>query len=258
MLREKYGTAQKEKGAEWTDLDNFFRRIPWSSSVFISTNWDTVVEEKLEEVQKVGSFNYGCGAIAANLHPDGIKRQALTEPSANVIKLHGSINWLYCDACRKVFWFPAKQSNKVAGQLLREKDWKIIEGRPRDPMAPYLCFVCGADALGTRLATFSFEKAFDFPMFQRSWFAAERSLRRAKTWVFIGYSLPAADFEFKFLLKRIQLSRRNRPDFVLISKGKSADKTFDRYQHFFGRGFRKENFFEEGIAEKAISYILAL
>ncbi len=238
-------------------MDNFFKRIPWSRSVFISTNWDTVVEEKLEEIQRVLSFDYGCGAIAANLHPDGLKRQEFGSRRARIVKLHGSINWLYCDACRKVFWFPAKQSNKVAGQLLRERDWEIIEGQPRERINPYFCIVCGADALGTRLATFSFEKALEFSMFQKSWFAAERLLRQAKTWVFIGYSLPAADFEFKFLLKRIQLSRKKQPNFVLISKGKYASNTFDHYQHFFGLGFRrKDNFFEHGITDKAIAYIL--
>ena len=35
-------------------------------------------------------------------------------------------------------------------------------------------------------------------MFQKSWFSAERLLRNAKNWIFIGYSLPAADFEFTF------------------------------------------------------------
>jgi hypothetical protein len=44
-------------------------------------------------------------------------------------------------------------------------------------------------------------------MFERSWLSAERLLRQAKKWVFIGYSLPAADYEFKHLLKRVQLSR---------------------------------------------------
>ena len=61
----------------------------------------------------------------------------------------------------------------------------------------------------------------------------------------------------KFLLKRIQLSRKKQPNFVLISKGKYASNTFDHYQHFFGLGFRrKDNFFEHGITDKAIAYIL--
>jgi NAD-dependent SIR2 family protein deacetylase len=258
MLREKYTAAQKTKEPEWTDLDRFFKQMPWSSSAFISTNWDTVIEEKLEEVQDVSSFEYGCGAVAATLHPEGLKRRPCDENSARVVKLHGSVNWLYCDSCRGTFSFPAKESNKVAGQLLRERDWAIITGQRTTWTAPYLCIRCGADALGTRLATFSFEKALDFPMFQKSWFAAECLLRRARTWVFIGYSLPAADFEFKFLLKRIQLSRKQKPDFVLISKGEYADDTFDHYQHFFGRGFRREeNFFADGITEVAIAHILS-
>ena len=36
-------------------------------------------------------------------------------------------------------------------------------------------------------------------MFQKSWFSAEKLLLAAENWIFISYSLPAADFEFKYL-----------------------------------------------------------
>jgi NAD-dependent SIR2 family protein deacetylase len=258
MLREKYGAAQREQSQEWKELDMFFRRIPWGESAFISTNWDTVVEEKLLETRCIENFHYGCGALPSALHPEGLRRQDLGGEHAKIVKLHGSINWLYCDSCRRTFWFPAIQSNKVAGQLLGEKDWNIIESGRVVSIDPYLCTECESKALGTRLATFSFAKALEFPMFQKSWFTAERYLRESRTWVFIGYSLPAADFEFKFLLKRIQLSRVNQPKFIVISKGKYAEKTYHQYQHFFGQGVnREENFFDNGLTRVAVSHILA-
>ena len=49
-------------------------------------------------------------------------------------------------------------------------------------------------------------------MYDQSWQTAERLLREAKNWIFIGYSLPAADYEFKLLLKRVQLSRKAKPN----------------------------------------------
>ena len=51
----------------------------------------------------------------------------------------------------------------------------------------------------------------------KTWFDAEDLLREAKNWVFVGYSLPEADYEFKYLLKRIELS-----------KIRSAQTLFDR------------------------------
>ncbi|WP_363755744.1 hypothetical protein [Sphingobium sp. LSP13-1-1.1] len=37
--------------------------------------------------------------------------------------------------------------------------------------------------------------------------------------MFIGYSMPAADFEFKHLLKRVQLTEGDRPDITVITGG---------------------------------------
>ena len=76
-------------------------------------------------------------------------------------------------------------------------------------------------------------------MHERSWGSAERLLRAAKTWVFVGYSLPAADYEFKLLLKRVQLSRFPAPDIVLITGGLGADDTELSYRKFFGPHIRK-------------------
>jgi hypothetical protein len=80
-------------------------------------------------------------------------------------------------------------------------------------------------------------------------------LRSADRWVFVGYSLPAADYEFKYLLKRIQLSRTSEPSFVIVSGGKKGDvkRTYDNYQRFFGRRVTKANFFADGLTPEAIA-----
>jgi hypothetical protein len=86
-------------------------------------------------------------------------------------------------------------------------------------------------------------------MFQKSWFAAERLLREATRWVFIGYSLPSADFEFKYLLKRMQLCRTDRPEIIVVSGGdpESLDRTRQNYRKFFGSDISKSNFIENGL-----------
>jgi len=91
-------------------------------------------------------------------------------------------------------------------------------------------------------------------MFQHTWFAAERLLAQAGTWVFIGYSLPAADFEFKYLLKRTQLARRRPARIVVVTGGgKRATKdTVENYQRFFGSNLRQDDVFENEIDETVI------
>jgi hypothetical protein len=74
------------------------------------------------------------------------------------------------------------------------------------------------------------------------------------TWVFIGYSLPAADFEFKYLLKRVELARRQKPEILIITGGekKARTATIENYQRFFGDRISDGNVFENEIDVAAI------
>lgn len=259
MLRERYSDARAREDENWKKLTRLIQEINLVKTGFISTNWDTVVEDLLEETQGCQWFDYGCDAVHASLHSayDQIREEKPAPPDApSIIKMHGSVNWLYCDDCRRLFWFRPKETTKVAGQLLSAQEWELIDPGTSHPKPRWSCGECGAESVGTRLATFSYLKALDFPMFQKSWFSAEGTLRDAKNWIFIGYSLPGADFEFKYLLKRVQLSRRKPPKFVVVSGGSSANKTYEHYQRFFGRCVKKdENFFQHGLDGKALSYI---
>lgn len=89
---------------------------------------------------------------------------------------------------------------------------------------------------------------------------AESLLQQAKTWIFIGYSLPAADYEFKYLLKRVQLSRRIPPKLILITGGHGAESTLDNYRKFFGPIVRRSNnsYFDGGLNEETIKQLSIL
>jgi len=261
MLRERYREARDRKDEDWQTLLRFLKGLEPGAVGFVATNWDTVVEDMLTEAHGIRRFDYGCDAICASLrtaHKE-IKETDASGIKVPVIKMHGSVNWLYCDNCRSLFWMQADQTYKVAGQLLSSEDWKRIDPASSHKNDRWHCGRCGANSLGTRFPTFSYRKALDFPMFQKSWFSAERLLRDAKNWIFIGYSLPAADFEFKYLLKRVQLSRRDSPKFAVVSGGVTSDRAYQHYQRFFGREIRSsENFFRGGLDTDAMAYIADL
>jgi hypothetical protein len=253
MLREKYSEAKQKPDTKWQELERYLKSIDIERSAFICTNWDTVLESRLFELFGIKAFDYRCGALGASFpSKSGSHLRRAREHKVGaipIIKMHGSTNWLYCDNCRQTIWFPPNQSGKVAGQLLRTRDWQTIHSAKASSSETYSCTRCSADSLGTRLATFSYLKALDFPMFQKSWFSAEALLRESKRWIFIGYSLPAADFEFKFLLKRVQLSRPKAPSFTVISGGAGAEASYWNYQRFFGRAIKKgDTFFDGGLA----------
>lgn len=259
MLHERFRRAEQAKGKEWLKLNRFFDKLNITHSAFISINWDTVIERKLAELRDVERFDYRCGAVASVLGPTGniIGKRELPDDKEEIpiVKIHGSVNWLYCDNCRRLYWFAADHAIPVAMQLLTRKEGRRLALTQIDCCERWRCLNCKKVPLTTRIATFSFLKALDFPMFERSWLSAERLLRNARKWIFIGYSLPAADYEFKHLLKRVQLSRNEEPEFVVITGGSTEDSeyTYGNYQRFFGRGIRRgENFFRDGLSEIAI------
>jgi hypothetical protein len=94
-------------------------------------------------------------------------------------------------------------------------------------------------------------------MFQKSWFEAEQLLMDAERWIFIGYSLPPADYEFKYLLKRTQLCRSKSPQFIVVSGGgrSAVARTRENYQRFFGNRIRKSDFFVHGLSDDAFKAI---
>jgi hypothetical protein len=92
-------------------------------------------------------------------------------------------------------------------------------------------------------------------MHSASWRTAEHYLKGSADWVFIGYSLPAADFDFKHLLKRVQLTEGERPDITVVTGGRDAKATIERFKKFFGDVPAKRFFFEEGLNAAAISHL---
>lgn len=226
-------------------LKKFFEQLTTDSSAFISMNWDTVIERGLHQYRGINSYSYKCEDVAAKfpVSDNQITKRVIGKEKTPIVKMHGSANWLYCDNCRRLFWFDPKNAQDVAFQILtsREIGKLSLDDETKPRCGKWECCHCEGVKLTTRIATFSYLKALDFPMFQRSWLAAEDLLLNAKKWVFIGYSLPAADYEFKHLLKRVQLARSEPPEFVIITGDEpkndeqKKNSTYANYQRFFGR-----------------------
>jgi hypothetical protein len=258
MLNRKYIRNRDKRDAGSLALQKFFTQFDTSTSAVLSMNWDTVFEQGIERTQKIHNFEYGCRAQAVEFLKSGeVIPRSMSSEALTVIKPHGSINWLYCDACRDTFWSPPEQAEYVAQTLFQRKDWEAIGAsgsRAPRALAPN-CPRCAAKSLGTRFATFSYRKALDFPMHAASWQAAEELLRNTSQWIFVGYSMPAADFEFKHLLKRVQLSKQKRPKITVITGGEGATETVDRFKKFFGDVAGERTFLEEGLDVEAIKHL---
>jgi NAD-dependent SIR2 family protein deacetylase len=243
MLNKAYLDGRRNPSPERALLLDFLRGIDVKKHQFVSLNWDLVIEGCLEELKAPFLPYYSSEIdpvkldrqyhlVRSNPDPDGL----------TIAKMHGSINWLYCDCCRRAYWMAAAEVARLAIQVLKSNEVKDIY--PKRVSHRLRCPSCEMD-LGVRLATFSYQKSLKVPIFESAWLEAEKTLRRATKWVFIGYSLPAADFEFKYLLKRVALSRKIHPKIVVVTK--EPDRTCSpgpagaqrvasvlTYQRFFG------------------------
>lgn len=259
MLSAEYVKGDKSRGPEWNALEAFFTHFDVERSAVLSLNWDTVVERGLARTQSIARYEYGCGAFAADFKGLRLQKVTPTGSQATILKPHGSVNWLYCDACREMYWTPPERTDAIAQTLFRRRDWESIginveaQSGPkvREPICPH----CEAASLGTRFATFSYRKALDFPMHSATWRTAEGLLKRTGNWIFVGYSMPPADFDFKHLLKRVQIAEEFRPGITVITKGKGGLETISRFRKFFGDVKGERTYFDNGFNDQAMAHL---
>ena len=255
MLNSAYLDGKKKNLSERKRLLFFLSQLSEKKHQFVSLNWDVVLEGCLEEVEAPFAPSYSPEIRPAEIENNNVvlipkkKRQIL------VSKMHGSINWLYCDCCRRSYSVPVARVSRLASQVLQSEEEQELYGDKG--LVRLTCPFCSVD-LGVRLATFSYQKALRAPMFESSWLQAEKALRRAHKWVFIGYSLPAADFEFKYLLKRVELARKTAPEILVVTKINTNDPddspAVKSYKRFFGED--RSTFFYKGLTKNAIDTIL--
>ena len=178
-----------------------------ATTAFVVMNWDIALENHLTSRYPHLAIDY---CIDAQPWPGS---KALTGPqSLAVAKVHGSSNWVYCDNCRRLYYdISSKLSLRIQAGLLKA-DLRLFDQSVSDRINRNVSGTRSAKAcpyckvvVGPHIATFSFRKSFRTHAFQGTWAAAERILSDAKRWLFVGYSLPPADFEFKHLLKTAEL-----------------------------------------------------
>lgn len=210
---------------------------------FISLNWDIVLENHL------GNYGYDYGIDGEKVEIDESENRLICASPINEIniinlaKVHGSSNWVYCDNCKKVFY---RYNEKIAKSIyagVYVSDIKLFYNPGTTPESlkstirkygsKKLCPYCDC-SVGSHIATFSYKKSFRTNVFMNTWQYAEKILNEANKWIFIGYSLPNADYEFKHMLKSAQI-RTGNPKYIhaIVKNDKDSE---DRFKTIFGQG----------------------
>lgn len=191
--------------------DGFVQFCKSNSISIVTTNWDTVVETLF----KKNKISYQT------------QEEANSSVAVDLIKLHGSINWVKCNTCGK---YQIKSNSAIADYLL---DDKLKEQ----------CCYCGNEArnnqiiLQPEIITPTMLKTLNSKLYRDIWSIAAKELSAANRIIFVGYSLPLADFEIRYLLKK-HIKTNTKIDVVLTkmdmpNKYNKTQMPENRYKSLF-------------------------
>ena len=162
------------------------------------------------------------------------------EDSIELLKLHGSLNWLYCPACRTIDVTPGL---KGAVYIFRKETLQHE--------SPITCRECGV-RYDPYIVTPTFLKNYGELYLSQIWQRAESRLSHASEIVFVGYSLPDADIILRTMLSRAMYRNRHlrkyddgslpaSPPVTVVDYVEDYDehdeqknKTYSRYKKLFG------------------------
>lgn len=170
----------------------------------ITMNWDSIIEKELYRLCR----EYNQNRPKTKIFPDlcfydycfndldnrivSTHIKARKYKNIKLLKLHGSINWLICPNCKRIY---VDYDNDIAilelstGRLCPqcEKGFGDEENIPK---------------MHSILITPTFLKDLNALQLKNIWHNAFIDLAEATTVVFIGYSFPDSDFEMRYLLKK--------------------------------------------------------
>lgn len=237
------------------DIDKLLLHYKKSDYSFIVMNWDIVLEKHLQQVDHSIKINY----ITPSYDWNNDRRGNL-DGGIKICKIHGSSNWVYCENCKTLFYLLDKKLSLHKKVGLVKSDFRLFDEKFTDKHFDESlginpnekkCKICN-NSVASHIATFSYRKSFRTAAYPAIWAEAENILANSSKWIFIGYSLPEADFELKHLIKsaelRLKHKKMNREIDVIIYKDTIIE---NKFKGFFGT--ENVQIFECGLTEYVTS-----
>ena len=238
-----------------TTIDNWYREMlelvwpePGVEPATISLNYDLILDNALiqrsERLFGVGRFpDYACD-VATPFYRERPERYG------QLLKLHGSLNWLYCPGCGRLDVGIAQSGwrmAKVLQELWHQEPHHQLEKRYSCGSTPCPDTTCLAQVQPV-LITPTHRKDYRNPHVSGTWYRAERLLRHADRVFIVGYSLPEDDVDVIYLLRR-GLAHLDPREITVIEMDKRHRSLRDhpvgqRYRAVFGNevDWRTEGF----------------
>jgi NAD-dependent SIR2 family protein deacetylase len=228
-------------GQSMAKLEN----IKNDSIAVITTNWDILLDNILYKIINLqprhkgldfsGVVDYCCNISSLDKDDKTVKpglyALGLGAFNTKILKLHGSLNWLLCPNCQRLY---VKFYQRWTGGYVFDDHFC------RHCIENFKSFNTESFRLLTSLIMPTYVKDLDSIQHKLIWHNAAIELSEANKIVFLGYSLPLADFEFKQLLSRM-IRADAEIEVVLVEQDNPniGDKTMD----YTKAGYRFQNFF---------------
>ena len=175
---------------DYLEVINFIKNNIDRVSV-ITTNWDVLLERYLLQSELAFDYKFNSDYVIDNNYAN-IHGGTQNVDHVNLMKIHGSINWFRCLRCGTLQVCNVQE----CGQYLF------------DDLKKEKCNMCGQVAHGSsvqmqpEIITPTMLKTINGQLYNNIWQNAAYELQNADKVIFCGYSLPTADFEFRYLLKQ--------------------------------------------------------
>ena len=204
------------------------RRSGGAPLPIVTTNYDLAADEATYMSANIPGARFWNEDVIAKridfgfpwLHPDTPSPRLYRRPNApafQLLKLHGSTNWLRCPLCDNVYIDP----------------WGPIwdQAYKTQPDVHSTCH-CSDTQLEAQIVSPSFVRDVRAANLLSVWKTALDCLRAADEWIIIGYSFPDEDLAIRALFTRAYGSRQRRPRLTVVQKDESS---FPRFEAFFER-----------------------
>jgi len=209
-----------------SDATNTFVKKITKEDVIISTNYDIVIDDAL--FSELKSINYGV-RIRKSILPismaDGTTIAGhdtsfnINKGEIKLLKIHGSLNWLYCPKCDEV---DLTVEQKGIAKYLGD-DYRLYCSNNN-------C-TCAYEPLIVTPTKF---KIYENRILKEIWNISKNCISKADEIVFIGYSLPEADVEIRCLLLNGLNEGEEKGKIIFVDRQKGSDH-INRYENLFGK-----------------------
>jgi len=187
-------------------------------TAFLSLNYDIIIDNVLADLEEYHP-DYGIDFI--NFERNNDWKRPDKNKAVLLLKIHGSLNWLYCPTCNHIELTPKKGAIKAFYEVKECTECKT-------PMEPVIIPP-------------TFYKEMTNPFIQKVFLKADKILRSAGRIFICGYSFPDADLHIKYLLKRAEQFREETPEiYVINNHPNKTDQQKDEEKQRISRFFKNK------------------